>query len=107
MSRPKVTTLNIGSATNIGSAASPVDFGSGILGYKRKGRWHYRNTETERRFGRKFIEASDAELALELEKRGYKTLCPAHECVDRPDLPCPACEMFAIKSLRHTLKICG
>jgi hypothetical protein len=51
------------------------------------------------RFGRRFIEVSDHELILELETRGYQILHPAHECIDRPNLPCPACEQAA-----HPLK---
>jgi len=45
-----------------------------------------------RRFGRKFIDAKDHDMIVELESRGYQILYPAHECVDRPHLPCPACE---------------
>ena len=90
---------------NIGSARSPVDLGHGVWAYKRSGHWLYRNTETERRFGHKFIEVSDAELMLELEKRGGTVLFPAHECVDRPNLPCPACERNALRAAK--LKNCG
>jgi hypothetical protein len=84
---------------NIGSARFPVNLGHGVWAYRRKGRWRYRDFETKRHFGRRFIEASDAELMLELEKRGYRVLYPAHECVDRPTLPCPACEMDALRAL--------
>jgi len=84
---------------NIGTARSPVSLGHGVWAYRRNGRWRYRDLETALRFGRRFIEASDAELMLELEKRGYRVLCPAHECVDRPNLPCPACEMDALRAL--------
>jgi hypothetical protein len=55
--------------------------------------------------GRKFIEATDAELRFELEKRGLTVLYPAHECVDRPNLPCPACERVTLRTIE--LKSCG
>ncbi len=90
---------------NIGSARRPVDLGHGVWAYKQNGHWLYRNPETERQFGGKFIEATDAELALELEKRGFSVLYPAHECVDRPSLPCPACERDALRATK--LKNCG
>jgi hypothetical protein len=89
---------------NIGSARKPINLGDGVLAFKRNGRWQYRDAETEGRFGRRFIEANDAELMLELEKRGLTILYPAHECVDRPNLLCPACERDA---LRSKLKNCG
>jgi len=84
---------------NIGSAKSPIRLSCGISAYRRNGRWLYRDSKTKRRFGRKFIEASDAELMFELQKRGYKVVCPAHECVDRPNLPCPACEVDGLRAL--------
>ena len=90
---------------NIGSAQRPIDLGRGVWAYKRNGHWLYRDRETERRFGGKFIEATDAELTLELEKRGLTVLYPPHECVDRPNLPCPACERDAL--LATKLKNCG
>jgi hypothetical protein len=43
---------------------------------------------------------------LELEKRGFTVLFPAHECVDRPDLPCPACQRDSLRAL-GLLKVCG
>jgi hypothetical protein len=79
---------------NIGSAKKPINFGYGILAFKQDGAWRYRDTEIE---GNKFIKATDAELALELEKRGLTVLYPAHECADRPNLPCPACERDALR----------
>jgi hypothetical protein len=91
---------------DIGSAKRPINLGHGVAAYKRGGHWLYRSAETKRRFGRKFIEATDAELMLELEKRGFTVLYPAHECVDRPHLPCPACEMYALRSVSK-LKNCG
>ena len=92
---------------NIGSAKSPVNLGHGLWAFKRNGHWFYRDSRTKRRFGRiKFIEATDAELMLELEKRGFSVLCPAHECVDRPNLPCPACEKDSLLAL-GLLKICS
>jgi hypothetical protein len=90
---------------NIGTAKRPVDFGHGVSAFKRDGRWYYRNGETQRHIGRKFIEATDAELKLELEKRGFEVLYPAHECADRPNLPCPACERVALRAVN--LKNCG
>jgi hypothetical protein len=90
---------------NIGSARKPIDLGHGVLAYKRNGHWLYRSTETEQRFGQEFIEATDTELAVELEKRGITVLYPAHECVDRPNLPCPACERDAFRAIK--LKHCG
>jgi hypothetical protein len=53
-----------------------------------------------RRFGRKFVDAKDHDLIMELESRGYQILYPAHECVDRPHLPCPACERTALRATR-------
>jgi len=55
---------------DIGSAKRPIDLGHGVFAYKQNGHWLYRNAETEQQFGGKLIEATDAELALELEKRG-------------------------------------
>ena len=92
---------------NIGSAKSPVNLGHGLWAFKRNGHWLYRDSKTKRRFGRnKFIEATDRELMLELEKRGFSVLCPPHECVDRPNLPCPACERDGLRAL-GILQICG
>ena len=66
---------------NIGSARRPIDL------------------------GRKFFEATDAELTLELKTRGLTVHHPGHECVDRPNLPCPACERDALRAIK--LKNCG
>jgi len=85
---------------NIGSRRSPVNLGYGIFAYKRNGHWLYRDSES-----RRFKEVTDAELILELDKRGYKVRYPAHECVDRPNLPCPACERDSLRALG--LKVCG
>jgi len=90
---------------NIGSAKRPIDIGHGVWAYKHNGRWLYRSKETERLLGRKFIEATDEELKCELEKRGITVLYPAHECVDRPNLPCPACERDGLRAAK--LKNCG
>jgi hypothetical protein len=79
---------------NMGSAKRPIDFGHGKAAYRRKGQWLYKNAETS-----KFVNVTDQELACELEKRGYQILYPAHECVDRPNLPCPACGMDAKRAL--------
>jgi hypothetical protein len=73
---------------NIGSAKSPLKLGSGVCAYRRSGRWHYQTPETDY----KFIEVTDGELIAELASRGYQVLYPSHECVDHPNLPCPACE---------------
>ncbi|HEX3106897.1 MAG TPA: hypothetical protein VHQ22_20870 [Terriglobales bacterium] len=88
------------SPPNLGTAKSPIDFGQGNYAYRRDGRWHYRNADTMRRFGRKFVDAKDHDLIMELESRGYQILYPAHECVDRPHLPCPACERTALRATR-------
>lgn|ERR1700728_399676 len=85
---------------NLGSARSPINLGDEACAYRRNGRWHYRTRETMRRFGPRFIEATDSELILELASRGYQVLYPAHECADRPNLPCPACEMYALRALK-------
>jgi hypothetical protein len=90
---------------NIGSARSPINLGYGTSAFRLNGSWHYRNSETIRRFGRRFVEATDAELMVELESRGYKVLCPAHECVDRPNLPCPACGMDVLRTLALSPKV--
>jgi hypothetical protein len=31
--------------------------------------------------------------------RNYHVIYPAHECADRPNLPCPACEMDGLRAL--------
>jgi hypothetical protein len=85
---------------NLGSARSPIDFGHGSVAYRRNGRWRYRNADTVRQFGRKFVDATDFDLIRELELRGYQILYPAHECVDRPHLPCPACDRIALRAIR-------
>ena len=78
---------------NIGSARAPVNFGDKAFAYRRNGRWRYRTPETIQQYGRRFLEAaSDKELKLELAYRGYRVLGPPHECIDRPNLPCIACE---------------
>jgi len=88
------------SPPNLGTASSPIDLGGGNYAYRRNGRWRYRNAETMRRFGRKFVFAKDHDLIMELESRGYQILYPVHECVDRPHLPCPACERTALRATR-------
>jgi hypothetical protein len=85
---------------NIGSKRSPLDLGDGVFAYKRNGRWLYKRSEN-----RRFKEATDGELMLELEKRGFTVLYPAHECVDRPNLPCPACERSSLRNF--FLKVCS
>ena len=89
---------------NIGSEREPINLGHGILAFKRKGRWQYCDAENE---ARRFVEATDSELIFELEKRGLTVLYPAHECVDRPNLPCPACERDALRRFGLLLKNCG
>jgi hypothetical protein len=84
---------------NIGTRRSPIDLGDGRFAYKRNGRWKYRDPQKQGRFLHKFVEVTDRDLILELETRGYQIVHPAHECVDRPNLPCPACELQARK--RH------
>lgn len=86
---------------DLGTRKEPIDFGKGLLAYKHRGRWKYRTPETRLRFGSKFIDVTDQELALELEARGCKILYPAHECIDRPNLPCPACERILFVSARR------
>jgi hypothetical protein len=86
-------------SSNLGSAKLPIDFGRGSFAYRRDGTWRYRSPQTARQFGRRFIEVADQELISELETRGYMILNPAHECADRPHLPCPACEMHARRSV--------
>jgi hypothetical protein len=80
-------------SSDLGSAKSPIDFGQGSYAYRRNGKWRYRDPETTRKFGDRFVEVTDQELIVELETRGYMILYPAHECVDRPHLPCPACRI--------------
>ena len=87
---------------NIGSKSSPVDLGHGVLAYKQNGLWLYRNSGDK---GRKLTLATDAELILELEKRGLTVVFPPHECVDRPGLPCPACQRDSLRAL-GLLKVC-
>jgi hypothetical protein len=81
---------------NIGSKRSPVNLGHGVLAFKRNGHWHYRDAEAK---SHKFKEATDGELVFELEKRGLAVLYPGHECVDHPNLPCPACERVALRAI--------
>jgi hypothetical protein len=88
---------------NIGSKKAPIDLGHGVLAYKQNGHWLYRDSQAS---DRKFKEATDAELLLELEKRGLAVLYPGHECVDNPKLPCPACERNSLRAL-GLLKVCG
>ena len=83
---------------DVGSETDPINLGRGVLAFKRGGRWKYRGPK-----GREFITATDAELISELEDRGLSVNYPAHECVDRPNLPCPACERDA--KMRSLLKI--
>ena len=89
---------------NIGSAKKPINLGHGVLAFKHNGSWQYRDAESKES---KFNKATDVELALELEKRGLTVLYPAHECADRPNLPCPACEREALRKLGMSLKNCG
>lgn len=88
---------------NLGTAKSPVDLGDGVYVHRREGRWRYRTPETARRYGNKFVEATDRELAAELTLRGYRVFSPPHECVDRPHLPCPACERDVLQNLGLSL----
>jgi uncharacterized protein (DUF2461 family) len=85
---------------NLGSAKSPIDLGHGSFAYRQNGRWRYRNGETVRRLGRKFIDVTDQDLIMELESRGYQILHPVHECVDLPNLPCTACDRIAQRAIR-------
>jgi len=85
---------------NLGSAKSPINLGNGTCAYRSAGRWHYRSPETLSRFGDRFVEATDQELINQLTLRGYQVLWPAHECADRPNLVCPACEMDSIRVLK-------
>lgn len=87
---------------NVGNKRTPVDLGYGVSAYKRNGRWLYRDSERSR----KFAEVTDAQLMVELEKRGFKVLYPAHECVDRPNLACPTCQRDSLRAL-GLLKDCG
>jgi hypothetical protein len=95
--RKKQASLDLG---DLGTPATPINFGHGRSAYRRNGRWPYRNRETTRRFGLDFVEATDRALIMELEMRGYQILYPAHECIDRPNLPCPACEMDSQRIIR-------
>jgi hypothetical protein len=88
---------------NLGTAKSPVDLGDGVYVYKREGRWRYRTPETVRRHGNKFVETTDSELLAELASRGYCFLSVPHECMDRPHLPCPACERAKHRNLGLSL----
>jgi hypothetical protein len=97
----------MGILMNIGNKIAPIDLGHGVLAYKHDGHWLYRDTQAKGRKGRKFIKATNAELILELEKRGLAVLYPGHECVDHPNLPCPACEMDSLRALGLVDKRCG
>jgi hypothetical protein len=82
-------------SSDLGSARVPINLGYGTCAYKRGGKWRYRNSQTDH----KFIEAKDGELLLELARRGYRIVYTAHECIDRPHLPCPACEGDTFRAL--------
>ena len=84
---------------NVGSAASPLDLKGGILGYRQQGKWHYQSPETKHRFGEAFIEVTNPELILELMSWAHHVIYPAHQCVDRPNLPCPACDQEGLRAL--------
>ena len=84
---------------NIGSAKSPVNLGHGLWAFKRNGHWLYRDSHGKRRFGRnKFIEATDRELMLELEKRGFAVLCPPTSV-----LIVPTCRALPVRETRFAL----
>jgi hypothetical protein len=93
--------------TNIGSKRAPIDLGHGVLAYKTDGHWLYRDTRSRGIKRRWFVKATNAELILELEKRGLAVIYPGHECVDHPNLPCPACEMDSLRALGLVEKLCG
>ncbi|HKV81245.1 MAG TPA: hypothetical protein VJP02_24070 [Candidatus Sulfotelmatobacter sp.] len=86
--RPSRVTL-----ANVGSRRSPIDLGDGRFAYKHNGHWQYRDLKKHGRLLHRFVQVTDRDLILELETRGYQIVHPAHECVDRPNLPCPACEV--------------
>ena len=77
---------------NLGSARGPIHFGGGHYAYRRNGSWYYRNAETVALVGPRFLRATNKELRQELDRRARQLSFPAHECIDRPDLPCPACD---------------
>ena len=83
---------------NIGSKRSPIDLGNGHFAYRQNGRWRHRTLNAGDKSVHKFVEVTDRDLIVELETRGYQILHPAHECVDRPNLPCPACGRGAQRS---------
>lgn len=56
-----------------------------------------------RQFGLDFVDATEQGLIMELGIRGYQILYPAHECIDRPNLPCPVCEMDARRVIHIAL----
>jgi len=89
-------------SSNLGSAKSPIDFGLGCYAYRRNGKWRYRDPQTKQKFGRRFVDVKDQELIIELETRGYMIVYPAHECVDRPHLSCPACEKDVLRRVLPT-----
>jgi hypothetical protein len=84
---------------NVGSARSPLRVDENFVVYRRRGKWHYRNLDTKARFGDRFVEAKDPGWILEMISRNYHVIYPAHECADRPNLPCPACEMDGLRAL--------
>jgi hypothetical protein len=86
-------------ARNIGSQKSPLSLGEEVSVYRKRGKWHYRGPDTRNRCGDSFIEVSDPHEILELMTRAYQVIYPAHECVDRPNLPCPACEQAGLRAL--------
>ena len=84
---------------DIGSPKSPLTLGYGISVYSRDGKWHYRDSQTRERFGDSIIEATDPHMIVEVISHSYQVIYPAHECEDRPNLPCPACTQEGLKAL--------
>jgi|SRR5579872_1511411 len=84
---------------DVGSPKNLLCLGEGVAVYRHKGKWHYRGPDKTGRCEDQFIEVSDPHAILELMTRAYHAIYPAHECADRPNLPCPACEHAGLRAL--------
>src|SRR5215467_4286011 len=91
---------------NIGSAKSPVNLGQGLWPFKRNGHWLYRDSQNQAPFRAKQVQRSHRpRIDVGTLEEGLCSSLSPHECVDRPNLPCPACERDGLRAL-GILQIC-
>lgn len=84
-----------------GAPATPIDFGRWQVCIQTQRPLPGSEPGDYARFGLDFAEATDRALIMELEMRVYQILYPAHECIGRPYLPFPACEMDPQRVIRR------